>query len=164
MNLIFFLLSITNYTTTVQQSDELSIGDLIIKLQSYPLEELYLTRRPFGYTDKTAPNTSCWRGYKASWTIVNDKLYLKSVNRCYGDTNKPSTANLQNLIDENKIGYKLEDNMIHAVWYSGEFVKIDAKFIDTKERWIKVNITEHNQESMLMRIENGNVVVNNIHK
>ena len=164
MNLIFFLLITANYTTTVQQSDELLIGDRVIKLQSYPLEELNLVKRPFGYTDKTAPNTSCWRGYKADWTIVNNKLYLKSINRCYGDTNKPSTANIQDLFNENKIEYDIYNNMIHAAWYSGEFVKIDAKFVDAKDRWIKINITKHNQESMLMRIENGKVIANNIHK
>lgn len=55
--------------------------------------------------------------------------------------------------------------MIPALWYAGEFVKGDAKFVDSKERWIKINVTDrNNQQSMLRRIENGKVIVNNTHK
>ena len=89
MKILFVLLLIAISEYTVQQPDILNVNNEEVKMRyMFPLEALELNKRPFGYTHSTAPNTSCWRGYTANWVIIDDKLFLKSINRCYGDDKK----------------------------------------------------------------------------
>ena len=150
---------------TEQEDDILIIGKDTLYLQYFPLEILQLKEKPFGYTRETAPNTACWRGYKAVWRIVNNQLILERILRCSSDK-KVGEENIFELFQSNEIPYKKIDSGIFAEWvtiklydlpiknYSEYFVLYDESFFHKrlKERILKLDITK------------GVIAINNIGK
>jgi hypothetical protein len=63
--------------TTTQFSDILFLDGQKHFLDSLPLEQYYGSENP--RPDFRWPNTATWRGYIATWEIINNVLYLKSI-------------------------------------------------------------------------------------
>ena len=153
-------LSIVVYATE-QEDDILIIGKDTIYLQYFPLEVLKLQEKPFDYTTKTAPTTACWRGYKAVWRIVNEKLLLERILRCSSDK-KVGEENIFELFESNEIPYKKIDGGIFAEWltiklydlpiknYSEHLVLYDESFFYKKIKEKKLKLV----------IEKGLVAIN----
>jgi hypothetical protein len=112
--LICLFFSISAFATE-QEADLLIVNNDTIYLKSFPLDRLNLTERPFGYTTQTATSTACQRGYRAIWRIVDNKLYLEKITRCYSDK-KEGEESLTELFKRNQIDFKEKDKMILADW------------------------------------------------
>ena len=112
--LTFLFFSIGSFATE-QEPDLLIVNNDTIYLKTFPLDSLNLTERPFGNTLQTAPSTACWRGYRAIWRIVDNKLYLEKITRCHSDYKK-GKENLAELFQRNQIEYQEERGMILANW------------------------------------------------
>ena len=153
-----FLPLMINSDHTVQQPDILFVNNKEVKMQyTFPLENLQLDKRPFGYTRRTAPNTACWRGYAAYWEIINDKLYLKSVKRCNGDNQKPNSLDLSKFFSTNNLTYEMENDMIHANWFTGDLpIKSEDSEIALKSN--KSINAKINNEPNVANIINGVVI------
>jgi len=66
---------------TPQIPDLLIIGKETFMLYSFPLEYLKLAKAPFDYRGYSFPGTACYRGYQATWKILDNKLFLVHVNK-----------------------------------------------------------------------------------
>jgi len=121
--LTFILISVTSYATE-QEADLLIVNNDTIYLKSFPLDSLNLIERPFGYTRQTAPSTACWRGYRAIWRIVDDKLYLEKITRCYSD-NEEGEEELTDFFQRNQIDFKENSGMILAEWVTMDLYTMD---------------------------------------
>ena len=81
---LFFALNALLLSTafsTEQSPDRLIIGKDTVYLKSFPLECLRLKKSPFDYGDWGFPSTGCYRGYIATWQIIDEFLMLKEVQK-----------------------------------------------------------------------------------
>ena len=158
--LFLFLTFLTNhYFSTVQTPDLLIIGNDTIKIRpkTYLLEYLSFKTRPFNYEIKSAPTTGCYRGYQAIWRIVDNKLFLEKIIRCYGDDKLVKNENIFKLFQKNQIKFVQENNMIAANWLNINLYKSDLigdKFTLTDFK----NQEFTNQGNLFLEIRNGKVV------
>lgn len=121
--LTFLLFSISTFATE-QEADLLIVNNDTIYLKSFPLDSLNLTERPFGYTRQTAPSTACWRGHRAIWRIIDNKLYLEKITRCYSD-NEKGEENLPEFFKRNQIEVEEYKGMILADWVTMDLYTMD---------------------------------------
>ena len=166
--LLAFLTLTINAFATEQEADLLIAGNDTIYLKSFPLDSLQLGKRPFGYTRQTAPSTDCWRGYKAIWRIVDDRLYLEKIIRCYSD-NQQGEENIKSLFEHNIIDFQEKDGMILANWVTMDLYIMDFRiarhYPDKLFVYDGYYVREKNKEKNLsLRIVNGTVEINRLKK
>jgi hypothetical protein len=92
---------------TAQRPDKIIIKNVEYSLFTNPLEDYWTEEKPRPHTFSI--RTSCWRGYIATWEILNDYLYLIDI--------KFNTPNGDIGMD-----YAFPDNpdKVLADWYTGE--------------------------------------------
>lgn len=126
LTLFLWTILCTNGFATAQAPDRLIYKGDTISIYANPLEQLYQkdSLRPnfFGKKDDCGL-TSCWRGYQAEWTIIDDEIYLTGIFSCCYDENKIK-ANLNLLF-----GDKCFNNKVKADWVTGDFISPQGKLL-----------------------------------
>jgi len=122
--ILFFLTLTIGAFATEQEAELLIVGSDTTYLKSFPLDSLNLIENPFGYTRQTAPSTACWRGYNAVWRIIDNKLYLEKITRCYSD-NESGEESIKDLFERNQVDYQEKDGMILANWVTMDLYAMD---------------------------------------
>ncbi len=164
---IFFISMISSSYATEQESDLLIIDNDTIYLKTFFLEKLNLAYKPFGYTHANAPSTACWRGYRAVWRVIDHKLYLEKIIRCYTDRKKSGEQNIFELFNKNGLKYRKEHGMIYADWVSENLYQMNfsiARFYNNRlylyDGW---NLKNQKEDKYLkLKIVNGVIKVNHI--
>ena len=161
--LLFFLACITRIFATQQQTDLLIVEKDTFHLKTFPLENLKFTTRPFGNTRRTAPSTSCWRGYRAVWKIEDNKLYLEKIIRCNYDS-KTTEQDIKELFDLNGIKCEEKDGMILADWLTMSFYKLSKQHFPNRICLAGADIEKGDlkDKSLKLKIENGKVKLNRL--
>lgn len=116
------ILSVSKSYSTIQRPDILIIeGDTIHLRWHFILEML---QPPF-VSPESFESTACWRGYLATWIVLDNKLYLKDIVK---DNNRDEKIDLSSHFK--KYGYtpRIENGMILADWYTGGFNVKSEKF------------------------------------
>lgn len=160
--LLFLTCTIGVYATR-QQTDLLIIEKDTFYLKTFPLENLKLTTRPFGNTRLTAPSTSCWRGYRAVWRVIDNKLYLEKIIRCNYDRGTTKQS-IKELFDQNGIKCKEKDEMILADWLTITFYKLPKHHFRDQTYLTGAYDSRGNQKdkSLKLEIENGKITLNRL--
>ena len=164
---LLFQMITTEVFATRQDADLLIIGtDTLYLYETFPLENLKLKIRPFGHIEKPRPGSSCWRGYRAIWRIIDNKLYLEKIIRCRSDRNT-GEQNIKELFDSNEIDYVENNEMIFADWVTQEWLKISLpELIYYKDKITLIEWSSENkkrkQKIFKIKIENGIITENNI--
>lgn len=70
---------------TSQVPDLLIYHGDTLELFANPLEDLYNERnqRPKSFGIAQSWSTACWRGYRATWLVENNVLYLVEIGSCH---------------------------------------------------------------------------------
>ncbi len=110
---------------TEQISDRLIIGKDTICLKSFPLENLELKIRPFKYGQYSSPHTACWRGYRATWEIIENKLYLIEIEKVDSTLEK---LDIKEFFNKNGLTPNIVNGKIFADWYSASLEKYFAYY------------------------------------
>jgi len=113
--------------STEQISDKLIIGNDTICLQTFPLEDLNFKIRPFKYGDYDFPHTACWRGYQATWKVIENKLFLIEVIRV---DSIPDTLDLEQYFIKNGYEPKIINGLIYADWFTADLEKYPALYVN----------------------------------
>jgi hypothetical protein len=117
---IFLLLIITfKCYSTEQLSDLLIIGNDSIYLKSFPLEKLEFEKSPFSYGEFNFPHTGCWRGYCATWKIIDNKLALIKVEKIDSTNQK---LDIVNFFKQNNYSPKFVDGYVYADWFNSKLL------------------------------------------
>jgi len=103
---------------TPQIPDLLIIGKETFMLYSFPLEYLKLAKAPFDYRGYSFPGTACYRGYQATWKILDNKLFLVHVNKV--DSTKEE-LDIVKYLKENNYSPTIINGLVFADWYSAKF-------------------------------------------
>lgn len=147
---IFIIVSVS-YGMTIQRPDLLKIENEVHRIRTYPLVDLkdtdslvydrlnYFSEEELEISGKDTSylvfiNSNCWREFACSWIIVNDKLYLESIENCVNGKTVPLDAIFNNS--------QVTNGKVLAYWYTGEF-----------ELWSKSR-----SHILVIKIENGNVI------
>ncbi len=124
--LILLVFSFNQTFATAQVPDKLIYKGDTISIYASPLEQLYKNDsiRPelFGLKDDCGL-TSCWRGYQAEWTIINNEIYLTGIYSCCFSENK-NKADLKKLF-----GDKFINGAVKAFWVTGNFISPQGKLL-----------------------------------
>ena len=159
---IFLLLIITfNCYSTEQLSDLLIIENDTIYLKSFPLEKLEFEKKPFSYGEFNFPHTGCWRGYCATWKIIDNKLALIKVVKV-DSTNQE--LNIVDYFKQNNYSLKFVNGNIYADWFNAKLLIYSAP---NYYRYAGLYLEEEyertkNKNKVQLIFENGILKENNI--
>ncbi|MBJ7881248.1 hypothetical protein [Gelidibacter salicanalis] len=162
-----FLLSLTfSAFATEQEMDLLIVENDTIYLKTSLLEKLELETPPFGNTRERAPSTGCWRGYRAIWKIIDNKLYLEKIIRCNSDRGK-GEQDLIELFKANGFDFKENNGMILADWVTEDFYKMNFSSSNYYKDKIYLydgwNEKEKNKDKNLkLKIKSGEIKLNRL--
>ncbi|MCZ4696398.1 hypothetical protein DWB61_17235 [Ancylomarina euxinus] len=112
---IIFIFIVADVFSTEQLSDKLIIDGDTVYLKTFPLEELKIEKSPFKYGKSNFPHTACWRGYCATWKIIEGKLALIDVVKV--DSTKKH-LDIINYLKLNNYSPKLIEGFVYADWYT----------------------------------------------
>ncbi|MCL2168354.1 MAG: hypothetical protein FWH59_04430 [Lentimicrobiaceae bacterium] len=164
LGVIIFALS--TVLATEQIPDKLIIGNDTIFLKSFPLEELKVNgefiKSPFSYGKYWFPHTACWRGYIATWEVIDDLLFLKEVRKL---DSVGTQLDIVEYLENNGYNPKIINGFVQADWYSDALIAYDL-FYDTyspeKFYIVKDYIRNRNKKKIELVFENGRLILNNI--
>jgi len=160
--LSFFVCSTT--IATEQITDVLIIGTDTVYLKSFPLEDLIAKNkinRPFDYG---LINTGCWRGYIATWQIIDGYLALtKAESIDYSGRQ----LNIVEYLKNNGYNPKTINGYVIADWYTD--VLQHYEYIFNMEVWFhRFMIISRDKDfsrrnkKVELEFENGKLIKNNI--
>ncbi len=140
--IILFLIVTINCYSTEQLSDLLIIENDTIYLKSFPLEKLGFEKSPFSYGEFNFPHTGCWRGYCATWKIIDNKLALLEVEKV------DSTKQKLDIIDffkQNNYSPKFVNGYVYADWFdsklliysSPHYYRYSGLYLEEEYEWTK---------------------------
>ena len=162
----FIFFSIINLKATEQVSDLLIIKNDTFFIKTFPLEKLLIEKRikkrPFEYNnDYGFPHTGCYRGYIATWKVIDDKLFLLKVEK-EDDTNE--TLDLSDYFKS--IGYtpNLIDGFVQADWYSDTLISYDffMYYYNPKGFYLTDSYYSIPANDIQLIFEKGQLIENNI--
>ncbi|MPL92287.1 hypothetical protein SDC9_38385 [bioreactor metagenome] len=162
----FIFFSIINLKATEQVSDLLIIKNDTFFLKTFPLEKLLIEKRikkrPFEYNnDYGFPHTGCYRGYIATWKVIDDKLFLLKVEK-EDDTNE--TIDVSDYFKS--IGYtpNLINGFVQADWYSDTLMSYDffMYYYNPKGFYLTDSYYSIIAKDIQLIFEKGQLIENNI--
>lgn len=121
LTIAFSVLPLLSVFSTEQIPDRLIIGEDTVYIKSFPLDELRFQNAPFRYGDGTYsfPHTACWRGYVATWKVIDDRLMLVEVEKV------DSTAEKLDILEYfaiNDYSSEVIDGNVFANWHTANYV------------------------------------------
>lgn len=155
--LFLFIGTINFVYSTEQKADFLIIGNDTICLKSFPMEELDFKVSPFKYGENSFSGTNCWRGYQATWKVVDHKLFLVEIARV--DT-IPEKLDIENYFRKNNYTPTIINGLIYADWFTANLEEYTPRTKD-KLCLFKPNRPYKNSKT-LIKIEKGVMIENNI--
>lgn len=161
--LTIFLLQIITFNcySTEQLPDLLIIENDTIYLKSFPLEKLEFEKPPFSYGEFNFPHTGCWRGYCATWKIIDNKLALIKVEKV-DSTNQE--VNIIDFFKQNDYSPKFVNGYVYADWFNAKLLIYSAPnyyryaglYLEEEYEWTK------SKNNVQLIFENGILKENNI--
>ena len=152
--------------STEQISDILIIGKDTFYLKSFPFDYLRIKEAPFEYNGYTFPHTGCYRGYIATWQIIDEILVLKEVQRI---DSLGTQLNIIEYLKNNGYNPKILDGFVKADWYSDTLKCYDLSYshvfgnaeLDNR-LYLSKDYLRENDKRIELVFENGKLIKNNI--
>ena len=157
------LLAFSTVLATEQEPDILIIGKDTFYLKSFPLEKLKILKRnqisPFGGSQSS---TGCWRGYIATWQIVDSFLVLTKVENCFS---KKERLNIIEYLKSNGYNPKTINGFVLASWYTDSLIRYESPYysaVDEKFYLENRGFSGRKYKKIELKFENGKLIKNNI--
>lgn len=151
---VFFLCSLVGLSTP-QIPDLLIFEKDTIMLYAFPFESLNIKKAPFYYGRYPFPHTGCWRGYQATWKIIDNKLFLVQVIKV--DSTKEK-LDIIKYLKENNFSPTIIEGLVFADWYSAKF----RRFMGFNSRFRYYISAEPKILFPLLEIKNGHIIKNRL--
>jgi len=171
----FLLIAVINFLTfstalaTEQVSDLLIIEKDTFYLKSFPLENLRINGKvlesPFGIS-----STGCYRGYIATWQIIDGTLALIEVRK-FDSSKQNLQGDIFNIIEylkNNGYNPKIINGFVIADWYSDTLKRYDyilTEIFAMRDRfYLRGNeySSRRDDKKTELVFENGKLIENNI--
>jgi len=161
--LTLIVISIIKVSATEQISDLLIIVNDTFYLKTFPLENLRLKEKikidPFDYGEYGFVSTACYRGYVATWRVVDNKLLLIDVERDDSINEKLDILNYFKII-----GYSptLIDGHVYADWYSDTLKRYDyfSYYFNSERFYLSVDYLKEPDKKIELIFNKGLLISN----
>ncbi len=137
--------------STEQSHDILIYKNKTTSLFALPLRSYFKEKDTPNFMIKPRTlSTSNWRGYIATWEIIDDTLYLTNIDSyiCPSPEGECHRATLELLFRE-----KCIDGKVKAVWFTGDLPIPDGKILKQKN---VIGIAY--EREIVIKIESGKVI------
>lgn len=159
------IISIIKVHATEQIPDLLIIKNDTFYLKTFPLEQLRQKKKikidPFEYGDYGFPHTACYRGYVATWKVIDDKLMLIDVEKIDSISEKLDITGYFE-----KVGFKpiIINGLVHADWYSDTLKRYDyfSYYFDSERFYLGVDYLHDPDKKVELLFNNGLLKYNKI--
>ncbi|GHT39102.1 hypothetical protein AGMMS49965_04230 [Bacteroidia bacterium] len=161
--LLLLVLNFVVFSTvlaTQQIPDKLIIEKDTIYLESFPLENLKIKKAPFNYGEFSFPHTACWRGYVATWQVIDGYLVLTKIEKI---DSASTELNIIEYLKNNGYNPKTINGFVLADWYSETLSTFYVlPFQSLRDSEIRVSNYKENDDKIKLVFENGKLIKNNI--
>lgn len=128
---ILLLMLITSAAfATAQAPDVLIYNGKTYDLFSNPLEDFYgedESKRPKFWVAPDTMSSGNWRGYIATWEIIDDKLYLTKIDSWFCRPSIRTKSGCRRVTVRDLFGGKVVDGKVFASWFSDKLRVLDGK-------------------------------------
>jgi len=158
LSILLFIISLSAFSTE-QLPDRLIINDDTLYIKSFPLEDLKFEIPPFTYYNdfNPSPHTGCWRGYIATWKVIDDRLMLTEVEKV------DSTGEKLDILDyfkRNNYNPEIIDGFVFANWHTSNYVIYQSSSNHKYSRLYLWNYYLPTEEEPRIVFENGILIKN----
>lgn len=116
---------------TSQHPDVLILDGKTYDLYSNPLEAFYGDDwKPAFWDAPNSVSSGNWRGYVATWEMINDKLYLSKINSWFCNRRIRTKSGCRRVMLRDLFGAKVIDGRVAATWFSDELCLPDGKELE----------------------------------
>jgi hypothetical protein len=146
MSLFALLLTVASAFATAQAPDKIIYEEKVRALFANPLEDYYEAgrKRPLFMISPKILSTGNWRGYIATWEIIDGSLYLQHVESWIGGRK----ATLQRLF-----GKRVRNGRIKATRFSGELRIPDGKEL----QYVHMGYGSVYERDIILTVEMGRI-------
>lgn len=137
----------TKSNTTAQIPDLLVLAEDTLGIFSNPLESFFDEEnpRPEQIFPGGCSTTACWRGYQATWRILDDALFLIAIADCCGGA-RLSVAELDSLLDG-----RFKAGKAWADWFTGHILIPDGELVE----YMHMGYGSTYEQYIILRVEDG---------
>jgi hypothetical protein len=133
--LFLSILLITIFTSvglaTAQHPDELIFKGKTYDLYSNPLRSYYGEDwKPAFWVAPYIQSSGNWRGYVATWEIIDNKLYLTKIDSWFCNKHIRTKNGCRRVLLRDLFGAKVIDGKVAATWFSEELRVPDGKQLE----------------------------------
>jgi hypothetical protein len=127
LTIILTLFSGLNVFATAQFPDKINYNGKEYNLNSNPLE-VYFEKNPNKRPKSEVRSSALWRGYVATFEIIDNQLFLKDIVIQYRDTTSKGSnnSNWKSVLNE----VFTDQKNIQVDWYTGLLVLPQGKVVD----------------------------------
>ena len=159
---VYFLAFSTAFSTE-QIADILIIGNDTVYLKSFPLDYIRILQDPFDYDGYSFPHTGCYRGYVATWQVIDENLVLKEVQKIDSIGTK---LNVIEYFENGGYSPKTINGYVVADWYSDTLKFYDFFSYNLSYKFDRFYISKdylsRKERKIELVFENGKLTKNNI--
>jgi len=152
--ILFFILSFRAFSTG-QAGDILVYKGDTVTIFSTPLEFREnidsIRYKLFDY-EENSYSTACWRGYIATWNLINDSLFLTSIVSC---ADSKLNADLNKLFPN-----EISENGIFAKWFKGSIDIPSGKLLE----YVHMGFESIYENEVVLEIDEGIIINSKTYK
>ncbi len=149
---LFCLANLPWLYATAQMPDKITINNHSYNLYTNPLEA-YFASNPQKRPESDVVSSACWRGYVASWEIVDDELVLRKVE--VSVTDPKAKGDEFKTIMEDRIGDIFPGVLkVVAIWYSGTLTIPEGDLVE----YVHMGYASTYERYIMVAIEKGRVI------
>jgi len=169
--ILILLIIVSNFLTfstifaTEQAPDILIIGRDTFYLKTFPLENLKVNKkiiiRPFDNDGKLGKiSTGCWRGYIATWKIIDSLLFLIKVENYFSK----EKLNIVQYLRNNGYNPKIINGLVLADWYTDTLKNYASILYAEYKNYYLCSFDFYGKDNKKIEIvfKNGRLISNNI--
>ncbi len=140
---------------TSQAPDVLIYDGKTYDLYSNPLESFYgKDWRPAFWVAPNSVSSGNWRGYVATWKIINDKLYLTKIDSWFCNRRIKTKSGCRKVTLRDLFGAKVIESSVAATWFSDELRVPDGKQL----KYVHSGYASIYERDIIFDVDAGNIV------
>lgn len=140
---------------TAQTPDVLIYDSKTYDLFSNPLESRYNgENRPTFWVSPNTQSSGNWRGYVATWEIVNNNLYLIKIDSWFCKTSIRTKNGCRQITLRDLFGKTVENGKVSASWFSGSLNVPDGKLLE----YVHMGYGSVYERDIIFKVESGKIV------
>lgn len=155
--ILLLILFTSGVFATAQEPDLLIYNGKTYSLFSNPLESFYEkdeSKRPKFRVKPNVSSSANWRGYVATWRIIDNKLYLTEINSWFCSSSIKTKNGCRRVTLQELFGKKIVGNKVFASWVSDDLRVPDGEQL----QYVHMGYGSIYERNITFGVKNGKVI------